>query len=66
MAKLRPQHSQADYAAAFAKVSRASAWRYFVPVSATARSYAGQQFLSVQLAYLLGTHLILLSELLAS
>ncbi len=66
MAKRRAHYSQADYAIAFAKANRASAWRYFVPTSATQRSYAGRQFWNVQLAYLVGTHLILLSELLAS
>jgi signal transduction histidine kinase len=66
VAKLRSQHSQADYAAAFAKTSRASTWRYFVPTSATARSHAGRQFFNVQVAYLVGIHLILLSELFAS
>jgi hypothetical protein len=66
VAKLRAHYSQADYAIAFAKANCASAWRYFVPTSATQRSYAGRQFWNVQLAYLVGTHLILLSELLAS
>jgi signal transduction histidine kinase len=66
MAKLRSHYSQADYAAAFAKASRAPAWRHFVPVSATARAYTGKQFCSLQLAYLVGIHLILISELLAA
>jgi signal transduction histidine kinase len=46
--------------------SRAPAWRYLLPVSATTRSYTGRQFCSLQLAYLVGIHLILLSEMLAS
>jgi signal transduction histidine kinase len=66
VAEPRLHYSQADYAAAFARAGSAPAWRHFVPVSATARAYTGRQFWSLQLAYLVGIHLILLSELLAS
>ncbi len=65
VAKLRPRQPHADDAVALSKTSRASAWRYFVATSASEQSYTGRQFCSVQLAYLVGIHLILLSELLA-
>ncbi len=64
VANLRPRHSHADDAAAFSKTNRASAWRYFVPTSASERSYTRRQVWHAQLAYLVGIHLILLSEVL--